>query len=215
MAPKKIKILIVDDHQMIRDGVRTMLESQIDNYKFIITEASSGEEALVKVQKTDFDMILMDYQLPKMNGAETVYHILIYKPESRILALSNYDEYKYVKNIIDAGAKGYILKNIGPSELVTAIDTIMAGKFYYANDIAVKLINKTGDEERTIKNIRITKREIEVLKLIAGEMSNKEIAQQLNIEKRTVDAHRQNLLNKLSAKNTVSLVKLAYEYKLI
>jgi len=214
IARKNLKVLITDDHQMVRDGIRTMLESQKEKYDFVITEASSGEEALELVQKNKFDVVLMDYQMPGMNGSETTYEILIYKPGTKVLALSNYDEYTYVKNIIDSGALGYVLKNVSPGELVIAIETIMRGKLYYANDIAQILINNSGNRTK-MGNIHLTKRELEVLKLIANEMSNKEIASKLHIEKRTVDAHRQNMLNKLNAKNTVSLVKLAIEYKLI
>jgi two-component system nitrate/nitrite response regulator NarL len=212
---KKIKVLIVDDHQMVRDGIRSMLDSKVENYNFVVTEASSGEDAVAKSQKYDYDIILMDYQLPVLNGAETVYKILIYKPESKILALSNYDEYSYVKNIIDAGAKGYVLKNIGPSELIKAIETILSGKNYFTNDVAVKLINVNENRALKFGKNHITKREIEVLKLIAKELSNKEIASRLKIEKRTVDSHRQSLLKKFKAKNGISLVKLAYEFKLI
>jgi len=212
---KKLNVLIVDDHQMVRDGIRTMLESQKDNYSFTVTEAESGEDAVLKVKTRDYDIVLMDYQLPKMNGSQAAYEMLIYKPQLKILAVSNYDEYEYVKNMIDTGAKGYLLKNVGPSELTEAIETILSGNFYYANEIAVLMINKKGPSQNKIGNARLTPREIEVLKLIASEMSNKEIAQSLHIEKRTVDAHRQNLLNKLKAKNTVSLVRLAFEHKLV
>lgn len=192
-----------------------MLASKIENYQFIIAQASSGEEAIEKARNNTFDLILMDYQLPGINGAETVYNILIYKPHTKILALSNYDEYSYVKNIIDAGAKGYVLKNIGPAELVKAIEVVLEGKLYYANDIALKLINVNENRQLKVGNTIVTKREVEVLKLIAKELSNKEIAVILGIEKRTVDSHRQSLLKKLKARNGISLVKMAYEFKLI
>jgi DNA-binding NarL/FixJ family response regulator len=137
---EKIHLLIIDDHQMIRDGIRVMLESQNKNYSFVITEAENGEDAVKKILHTNFDIVLIDYQLPKMTGAETIKEILLYKPQTKILALSNYDEVTYINNMLKAGAKGYILKNIEPSELLTAIKTVLNNKKYYSNEVAVKLI---------------------------------------------------------------------------
>jgi len=213
----KIKILIVDDHQMVRDGIRTMLESKADSYHFTIIESESGEDALVRVQKMKFDIILMDYQLPKMNGAETICKLLKLNPQTKILAVSNYDEFTYIKKVMDSGAKGYILKNIGPSELITAIETVLNGELYYTKDVAMKIIqNKSFSNDKVeINNSPLSNRETEVLKLIVNEQSNDEIANELNITKRTVDSHRQNLLKKIGVKNTVGLVKYAYDLNLI
>jgi DNA-binding NarL/FixJ family response regulator len=217
MTPPKISVLIVDDHQLIRDGIRAMLESQIDKYLFKITESGSGEDAIEKVKKNNYDIVLMDYQLPKINGAETVYKLLIYKPQLKVLGLSNYDEPSYIKKIVEAGAKGYILKNINPAELVTAIETIINGKMYYANDVATKLIHHKPVDNGALKfkDVTLSKREVEVLRCIANELSNDETALKLNIKKRTVDSHRQNLINKLNVKNTVGLVKYALELNII
>jgi DNA-binding NarL/FixJ family response regulator len=213
-----IRLLIVDDHQMVRDGIRVMLESQDRIAGFDVTEADSGEDGLQKVLKQDFDIIMVDYQLPRMSGAETVEKILTYKPEAKILALSNYDELSYINKMISAGAKGYVLKNIEPSQLITAIETVLNGKSYYSNEVAVKLID--GDRQPRQKAFPleyygITRREMEILKMIAKEMTNEEIAAKLLLSKRTVDSHRQNLINKLHVKNTVGLIKIAFELKLI
>ena len=107
-----IHLLIVDDHQMIRDGIRVMLESQNTKYTFIISEAENGEDAVKKILRQQYDIVLIDYQLPKMTGPETVEKIILYQPKTKILALSNYDEITYVNNMLSAGARGYILKNI-------------------------------------------------------------------------------------------------------
>src|SRR5688572_4464098 len=122
---KVIRLLIVDDHQMVRDGIRTMLESKEDFLKFEIDEAENGEVALQKVVKREYDIVLMDYQLPGMNGTETLQQIRLYKKDLRVLALSNYDEYSYVKNMVANGANGYILKNIDPSQLLQAINSVI------------------------------------------------------------------------------------------
>jgi DNA-binding NarL/FixJ family response regulator len=217
---KTINLLITDDHQMVRDGIRVMLESQEKHYHFNITEAYCGEDAIKTVLQKDFDIILMDYNMPGMNGAETVKNILFYRPDSKILALSNFDELSYIHNILAAGANGYVLKNMDPGQLILAITTILGNKAYYSNEVAVKLIEANKENRSEKKYIEtdsygITDREMEVLKMIAAEMTNDEIAGSLSIGKRTVDSHRQNLLNKLHAKNTVGLIKAAYSLKLI
>ncbi len=216
-AQKLTEVLIVDDHRMVRDGIRSMLELKFDKYKFSITESDSGEDALIKVAKNDYDIILMDYQMSGINGADTVERLIAFNPDQKILALSNYDDYTYIKKIMKAGAKGYVLKNINPDELVLAIDTILSGKMYYANDVAVKLIhpNKAYTNTSGLVDVSVSLREREVLTCIADELSNDEIAVKLDISKRTVDSHRQNLIRKLEVKNTAGLVKYALEHKLV
>jgi DNA-binding NarL/FixJ family response regulator len=212
-----IKLLIVDDHKMIRDGLKLMLTSLKKWLYFDIEEAESGEEALTKVSRKNFQVVIIDYQMPGISGAETALRILRHKPETKILALSNYDELPYVESMIQAGVKGYVLKNIEPSQMLSAIKTILDDKIYFSNEVATKLIETAKKD--SLKNIlekqSLTKREIEVLKMIAMELTNDEIAKNLSVCKRTVDTHRQNLLNKLHAKNTVGLVKAAYKLSLI
>jgi len=212
-----VNLLIVDDHKMIRDGIHVMLSSLKKFYQFKITEAESGEEAIHIISRKDFDIVIIDYRLPGMTGVQTVEEIMRYKPGIRMLALSNYDELAYIESMIAAGAKGYILKNIEPSQLLNAIRTLMEDKVYYSNEVAIKLIE--GHKKKTVHSSftrnRLTKREIEVLKLIAMEMTNEEIARELSVGKRTVDTHRQNLLMKLQVKNTVGLTKAAYALNLV
>jgi DNA-binding NarL/FixJ family response regulator len=214
---KTISLLIVDDHQMVRDGIRVMLESQQGYYKFDITESDSGEDAINKVLHKSFDTIIVDYQMPGISGAETVKSIMMYRPESKILALSNYDELSYISKMLTAGALGYVLKNIEPSQLLLAIQAVLDNRPYYSNEVAIKLLDAERNNIRTStpESYGLTKRELEILKRIALEMTNDEIANDLKIAKRTVDSHRQNLLNKLHVKNTVGLIKAAYEFKII
>ena len=210
-----VRLLIVDDHQMVRDGIRVMLESQNKTYTFVITEAENGEDAVKNILKKDYDIILIDYQLPKMTGMETVERILLYKPNTKILALSNYDELTYINNMLKAGVSGYILKNVEPVELIAAIKTILNGKIFYSNEVAIKLIESKKRTASSIDKYSLTKRELEILKLITAEKTNDEISTLLYIAKRTVDSHRQNLLTKLGVKNTVGLTKIAIEAKLV
>ncbi|MDP1801024.1 MAG: response regulator transcription factor [Bacteroidota bacterium] len=217
---KRLRILIIDDHRLVRDGIKTMLETQSENYDFDISEAESGEEAVAIIKYKDFDIILVDYQLPVMNGAQTVAQILFFKPKSKILAISNYDEYAYITNMIKVGVKGYVLKNISPNELIRAIETILNGKKYYASDVSEKIIDSEEKKENEknnphLKKVHVTKRQVEILKLVATGMTNDAISKKLNLSKRTVDTHRQNLLLKLEVHNTAALIKKATELAIL
>lgn len=218
---KKIKILIVEDQQIVRYGIRCMLGIEDQKYEFILDDAETGEQGIEKIKEADFDLILMDYQLPAMSGPEAVVAMLKEKPKLHILAFSSYNEFIYADNMIKAGAKGYVLKNITREELITAFETILTGRNYYSNDVAVKMIDFKFNENplgrlTKIKYDKIEKlspRETEILKLIACEYTNEQIANKLFISKRTVDTHRQNLLKKLDVKNTAGLMQYAFEIK--
>jgi DNA-binding NarL/FixJ family response regulator len=213
---EKLNLLIIDDYHLIRDGLKSMLQTNT-SFEFIFDESESGKDALNKIKHKNYDLILMDFQLPDMNGKELTESILLYKPEMKILALSNFTEADYITSMIEAGAKGYILKNIEPYELIHAIKTTLNNKIYYSNSVALTLIEneRASQKQKNGKHHNLTKREIEILRLIAQEMTNDEIARTLSIGKRTVDSHRQNLINKLNVKNSVGLIKIAYELKLI
>jgi len=212
-----VHVLIVDDHKMVRDGLKVMLASLKKWMHFKVMEAESGEQALLKITRNPFDLIILDYNMPGISGTETIYRMLRFKPTMNILALSNYDELSYIQDMMDAGAKGYVLKNIEPAEMLNAVKTILSGKKYYCNDVAIKLLE--AEEEKTMEKIRskkiLTRRESEVLQMIAAGMTNDEIAQKLFVAKRTVDTHRQNLIRKLDVKNTVGLLRAAYKLKLV
>lgn len=215
MPAQRLKVLIVDDHLMVREGVCAMLNSQYDKCVFRITEADSGEDGIQKVKRNNYDIVLLDYQLPGLNGPETLSRMLLIRPELRVLVLSYHNDYSYITKMMETGAKGYTLKNIGPNELLSAIQTILNGKEYYANDVSLKLMQVRSQNGIRIKNLKLTNRDLEVLKCIASEMSNEETSSHLQIAKRTVDFHRNKLIKKLSVKNSAGLVKLAVELKLV
>ena len=212
-----LSVLIVDDHKIVRDGLKVMLSSFKQTLRFDIDEADSGEKALRKISRKQYQLVIIDYHMPGLTGAETILRILRYQPDMKILALSNYDELPLVQSMMESGAKGYILKNIEPSQMLLAIKTVLEGKEYYSNEVAMRIIEevKTGNTTSLGVGKELTNRELEILKLIILELTNEEIAQKLCIAKRTVDSHRQNLLNKLNAKNTVGLIKAAYKLKLV
>jgi len=212
-----ISLLIIDDHKMVREGLKIMLESLKNSIHFKIQEAESGEDALTKINRFNFDVAIVDYQMPGMSGVETIQRILRSKSQLKILALSNYDELSYIESMMDAGANGFVLKNIEPGEMLKALRTILSNKIYYCNDVAIKIIEAA--ENKNTQKVQLGKilstRETEVLRMIAMEMTNDEIAQKLFLAKRTIDTHRQNLINKLNVKNTAGLVKAAYKFNLI
>lgn len=212
-----IRTLIVDDHYLVRDGLKAMLLSLKKDILIEVAEANSGENALAFLDTSDIDLIIIDYKMEGMNGAQTIERILRFKPEVKILAISNYNEYNIISAMMDAGASGFVLKSIQPAQLLTAIKTILSGKKYYCNEAAVIMIDAAEDNDNTkkISQYKITEREIEILKLIVQGMTNIEIAKMLFLTRRTIDTHRQNLLKKMKVKNTAALVRLAVELNLV
>lgn len=225
---KKINILIVDDHPLIRDGLRTMLESQTKQAKFVVYEAENQNEAVHIVQNNKLDVVIMDFQLQDEKGHEVTETLLKLNNKLRILGLSNYDEYVYALDMLKAGAKGYVLKNVGIKELIGAILQVLDGKVYYSNEIANKLINfklkelllqEDKDSFAVLAMLEqetpLSFRELQIVRLIATEYTNDEIAKELELSKRTIDNHRQNMLNKLQLRNTAGLVRYAVENRLV
>lgn len=225
---KIIHLLIVDDHPIIRDGLRNMLETQKDFADFRVFEAESEVQAIEVVSNQPIDCVIMDFQLPDKKGHEITASILRINPNLKVLGLSNYDEYAYALDMLKAGAKGYVLKNVGTKDLLSAIAQIMDGKVFYSNEIANKLINHKlkelllAEDSGTTRmidgmdeNTPLSNRELQIIRLIAGEHTNEEIANKLSLSKRTVDNHRQNMLNKLQLRNTAGLVKYAFTHGLL
>jgi DNA-binding NarL/FixJ family response regulator len=224
---KIIHLLIVDDHPIIRDGLRNMLETQ-RTYSFKVFEAENEAQAIDVVNSQPIDVVIMDFQLPDKKGHEITTTLLGLNSGLKVLGLSNYDEYAYALDMLKAGARGYVLKNIGTKDLLAAITEIMDGKVYYSNEIANKLINhklkqllleEDGNNAYKTKvqesGVPLSVREMQIVRLIAGEYTNDEIAIKLALSKRTVDNHRQNMLNKLQLRNTAGLVRYAYQHGLL
>lgn len=211
-SEKKISVLIADDHWMIREGIEQMLKGQGNYYHFDITEAENGTQAIKKINQRDIDLVILDYQMPDMDGAEAAEKILAIEPLIKILALSNYNEFSNIEKMIRAGAHGYILKNIGAGEFLKAVETVMSGKPYYSNEVYAKLFE---ERRRDWQKITLSSRELEVLQLIAQGKTSSQIASQLSLEKSTIDSHRNHLLAKFNVRNTVSLLKAARDKGLL
>jgi DNA-binding NarL/FixJ family response regulator len=207
---EKIRILLADDHKIFRDGVRSILEKEQDLE--VVDEASNGTEVLEKIEQRKVDVLVLDIDIGTPNGIEITEKISKAHPEIKILILSMMGWHDFVIQALEKGAIGFLLKNTGKDEVLTAIRSVAKGDSYFSKEVSAILIeqlNKPASSRRKSADIPISPREIEVLKLIAEEYSNSEIAEKLFISIRTVDTHRRNLLEKLGVKNTAGLVKFA------
>lgn len=221
-----IKILLVDDHKIIRDGIRALI--QIEPNIEIVGECNDGIEVVPFLENNDVDVILMDINMPKMNGIEATSIVSEKFKDIGILALTMHDEEGYISKVLKAGALGYVLKHVGRSELIKAIEKVACNENYFSDDVAAIMMSKYMKSGQTSNNPplrkssvsmisldELTKREKEILQLIAEEMTNNEIGEKLFISPRTVDTHRRNLLQKLGVKNTAGLVKFAVQNGLV
>jgi DNA-binding NarL/FixJ family response regulator len=216
----KIKVLLVDDHQIVRDGIFALLIKEHDIE--IVGEASNGDELFEKLKFIKPDIIILDISLPKMSGIEIAGILSKDFPQIRIIVFSSYTDEETIFKSIRAGAKGFLPKDSMREDLVDAIKKVHQGFEYLSdkipNTILMDYIKKAGSQEEKFNNSKLsslTKREREILKLIAEGMSYKEIGTELFISVRTVETHKNNILQKLELKSTIDLVKFAIKNDLI
>ena len=210
---KKYRLLIVDDHKMFRSGLRFIL-SDIPEIE-IIGEAANGLELLEILKDNVVDIILMDINMPKMNGIEATSEALKIDPKLKIIVLSMHGEEAYYDQMIAAGVKGFLLKNSDVDELKLALHAIINGGTYFSQELLVSILDKKKSKALQNDLVKFTQREMQVLKLICEGFSNVDIAKKLFISQRTVDRHRANLLSKTSCHNSISLVMYAIKNKII
>jgi DNA-binding NarL/FixJ family response regulator len=214
----KVKVLLVDDHDMFRDGVKLLLSSGQSTE--VVGEARNGQEFLELYPDVKPDVVLMDISMPVMDGIEASQIASVRFPGINILALTMFGDEKYYYKLIRAGIKGFILKSSGISELINAIKEVSEGRNYFSNELLIKLINnlyvaKSDNAVEESKHDNLSKREIEVLKEIAAGFSNEEIANKLHISATTIRSHRSNLLLKTNTNNTASLIMYAIKNKIV
>jgi DNA-binding NarL/FixJ family response regulator len=210
---EKIRIIIADDHQLFRNGLKILLNA-FPEFE-VIGEASNGEEFLRILRNTPADIALMDINMPEMDGIEATKRGLRINPDINVIALSMYGEEEYYNKMVDAGARGFILKDSDISEVKEAIITVRKGGNYFSQELLYHVIQKIKYRDQESKTANLSKREKEILFKICEGLSNQEIAETLFISKRTVDKHRANLLGKTNSKNTASLILFAIKNKLI
>ncbi len=214
---QKHKILIADDHAMVRDGVKNLVSQNKE--LIVVGEASNGKETLELFDQLKPDIMVIDISMPDMNGMEVSKAILAKDPEAKIVVLSMYDDEDYISRCIEYGIKGYVIKNESSLELDHAIRSVLAGKNYFsrhAQDAIFKKFSQNLAKKRNQEGaVKLTNREIEIVKLISEGMTSQQMADKLFISPRTVETHRANLMKKLSVKNAIELVKKAQQLELI
>ncbi len=210
---KKIKLLIVDDHQIIIDGLRSLLKNVADIH--VIGDALNGEEALATLQVLSADVVLMDIDMPKMNGIDATLKIKKEYPGTRILILTVHNESSLIRNLVKIGADGYLLKNSCKEELLDAIYKVNAGEKYFSSEVTLSLLQEDKSVKTTPPDVEFTKRERDILKLLVDGFTNKEIGEKLFISHRTVDTHRTNIMKKAGVNNIANLISFAIKNGLV
>ncbi|WP_299778572.1 response regulator transcription factor [uncultured Formosa sp.] len=216
-----INVVLADDHVLVRDGIKSLLEDQEGIH--VIDEASDGKEALKVVESSNPDVLIVDIRMPEMNGIEVVAELKKRNKTIKTLVLSMHDSEEYVLNAINAGADGYLLKGSSKEEFMKALHMIASGGKYFTGDISSIIINNminSGGQhveakEKPEATFKLTKREKQILALVLDGKSNKEIAEDLDVSKRTAEVHRFNLMKKLDVKNLIELTKIASKYQLV
>jgi len=215
-----IRVVLTDDHFFVRDGIKSLLESE-ENIE-VVGEATDGLEALEVVEKTKPDLLIIDIRMPNLTGIEVVEKLRAKNNMLKTIVLSMHESEEYVLKSIKAGADGYLLKGSSKEEFLKALHTVANGGKYFTGDISSILINQLTSgvsplepKPQLTDDLTITKREKEILTLLLSGKGNKEIAEALEISKRTAEVHRFNLMKKLKVKNLMELSNKAAEYSLI
>lgn len=214
-----IKVLLAEDHTIVRNGIIALLNNETDIQ--IVADAKNGQEVLEHLKSgIEPDVILTDINMPDMNGVELITNLSANYPKIKVLILTMMEHEKYVIQTLDAGAHGYLLKNVNISEIVFAIKQITSGYKYICTGITLKLLSQNNirynvGSTHLKSDIEISKREVEILGLIAQGYTNSEIADKLFTSKRTIEGNRQNLLEKTGTKNTAALVSFVVRNRII
>jgi len=210
MSQKKIKVLIADDHRILLDGLVTMLQDS-PNIE-VVSTAANGEEVLLKLPSYYVDVLLMDIQMPVLDGYETAKIVKEKFPDTRILILSMHSERVFIERLYSAGISGYLFKSAGKDEIISAIEKVANGEKYYSSEVTTAILNRESNKLATITSSELTRREREILQLIASGLSNPGIAEKLFLSTDTIKTHRKNIMRKLDVNNTAQLVKYALDH---
>lgn len=215
-----IRVVLADDHVFVRDGIKSLLENEANIT--VVGEATDGLEALTAIDQLQPDLLILDIRMPNLTGIEVVEQLRSKNNQVKIVMLSMHESEEYVLKSIKAGADGYLLKGSSKEEFLKALHTVSNGGKYFSGDISSILIEQLTNTKQSLETkqtldeeLLITKREKEILKLLLSGKGNKEIAEALDISKRTAEVHRFNLMKKLKVKNLMELSNKATEYSLL
>jgi DNA-binding NarL/FixJ family response regulator len=203
-----IRVLIADDHKIVRDGLKRILAGTTDIQ--VTAEAASGEEALAAVKAQDFDLVMLDMSMPGLSGLDLIKRLRIERPKLRMLVLSMHGEQQYAARVLKAGAAGYLSKDSASELLVSAIRKIAAGGMHIPEGAAAGLLASDKPAHESLSD-----REFEVLRLLVGGLGPTEIAERLHLSVKTVSTHKTRILDKLNLGSTAELVRYALEQKLV
>lgn len=213
MKNEKIRLAVVDDHQIVIDGLKSLLHGH-EQFEVLI-ECTQPLDMMGLLEKKPVDILLTDVMMPGMNGAELSKAVHEKFPEIKILALSMSGQGDLVNQMIDdADISGYVLKNIGKQELIKALEKISGGGIYFS-EVVLEEMTRASEMKKENAEVHLTNREIEIIRLIEKELSNKQIAEELFLSERTIETHRKNIFRKTNTSGVIGLVKYAYEHKLI
>lgn len=202
-----IRLILVDDHKIVLDGIKALLDD-LDGFDCVAT-AENGQKAIDLLKVFDVDVVLMDIDMPIMNGIEATKHIKKDFSSVKVISLTQHSERGMVKQLLECGSDGYLLKNIAQDELAAAIRKVVAGERVFSEEVSMSLAGKAVEKNAQGVEVELTEREIEILTLIAEGFSSKQIGEKLFISPRTVDTHRTNLMNKLDIHNIAGLIRFA------
>ncbi|WP_430462342.1 response regulator [Thalassolituus sp. LLYu03] len=205
---KSIRLIIADDHPMVREGLRVSLESE---GLTVVADVANGEEALAAAAEHKPDVVLLDISMPVMNGLDACAAFHERFPDIRLLIITMHDDREYILKVVQAGAAGYVLKDAPPEELVLAVKTVCQGGTYFSSSVAKTLFSEFGRPRAALLEEVLSPREEDVLALLAEGMGNKEIARELEISVRTVEAHRLKIKQKLGINNSAGLIRYALD----
>ncbi|WP_027420143.1 response regulator transcription factor [Crocinitomix catalasitica] len=205
-------LIIADDHTVFREGLASFFKDE-DEIS-VIAELGNGEEVLAMLPQLDVQIVLMDISMPKMDGIEASQMIKTKFPGVKIIMLTMHETQNYIRKLLDIGVDGYLLKTTSKSELFEAINTVLKGEKYYGTDVQ-KVFMNSFNSDKVSSDIKLTRREKEILDLICEELNTNEIADKLFISAYTVETHRKNLLSKTGSKNVAGLVKFAVQNKFV
>lgn len=205
------RVLLVDDHAIVTDGLKSLI-SGVDGYD-VVASCTNGKEALEMLSHVKVDIVLMDIDMPEMNGIEATKAIKKQFDNVKIIILTMHDEKAMIKALMEDGADGYLLKNSSKEGLLQALEAVAQGKKHLSEEANTILLKKDGEGSKKLSDL--TEREVEILRLVAEGLSNKEIGDRLFISHRTVDTHRTNLMQKLDVHNVAGLVRVAIQEGLV
>ncbi len=211
---KTTRLAITDDHKMVLQGIKTMLKNTIQIN--VVATYENAKETLDNIETDKPDVLLLDINLPDINGIDLCKQLVKKYPELKIIALTNFEDISFTKRMLKNGAHGYLLKNTDKLEILDALKTVLSGELYIQKDIQKKLLNQTVNKTNNngLKP-KLTRREHDVLIAISEELTTQQISDKLFISPKTVETHRMNLMSKLGAKNSVGIIKIAMEKELL